>query len=1235
MIDINRIKLKNEINLFESCIIITLKDLCVYKVSTNMSNKSSAAFHKSKKFTSQSGTKLHETDEQTTGSSPNDLFKSTEYFVHQQMFNKRPFFSTNFSEFNLPSDTMFAHFFFSEFYFPDDCNYPTPCSQIFSHISPILINIDYLTLLWINTLALSLWNEKLSFDKRKNLEFITNQEKKSTEDTQHKQTRLNLHCDTHVELLMPKITISIYSDVIKKVNEHKRQNGIEIGFARITATNKTSILSDTNLISACSKVYDLSQKICHKNSKFSVFNSDNNEKKSQIVRLNHLAPCLNDLVKNENLAYFRYDLSFDDDLTKLINTTNEATNSKNGLFLKSLNRSALNKNANKDLWCINFESMWLDSFSSIDSNENNTTSANNIYTQYKSNNTNENIPLIQNISFKLWLVNVHDFYKPFENDSTQNNEMTVNKSENVNRAFDKLSKVIKIEDIKIQPNKKRSNSLSAAGFLNKNQQNSYYLSQKMYSKINVISEINELTFKCSHSQIIFLLRLVDTVDMFTKQLKEDSEHTLKFTKNNIDITDIKDKNNNTNGLNSEFDFSLSENNDNNETNDNLAATLNFSLIVNSIEVELHLNDLRKEINSDFIPTKNDLAEDESTPEKIAVVTTNQLVDLNETATSDNPFFDPSYLNITIKDPMKDDTLLIQNEIADITKKLDQEFISGYLRYIYGFSTDNPNLKLSFSTVLFDDPSNNNNNNDIANLAKQVNKIPTNINSVVSVGFTAASSTIISKKNSTISFFNKPSFSQIKSNLKNQLNPQSLNSLNDLNDNDALIDDNDSYSVIMSLDQDDATSLASFSTESSYQTNNNNSPKEKRSPTDPKHPNIVPNSSSSSSINTKITSISSQVIINDIKLQETSNNESKQQEPSLVNNPTIVKQFQEFECQTVQTTLPVKFKLNNLNTFVQVNDNSDMFALVNLNQIQIRNLKSKFKKSNHDFSLFDDESSEEDTSEILIRFKRIEESSDCKDGLLEILLEDFSFEMDMSTLTGLIEFIDDDDIGVLVKEETLPFNVNIKNCQFFLNDQINETNEYFKNAKTVNLTINNLFVSRLVNNEIKITELNKTNSLLKSSNFSINNKKRNRSLKEESLSLLDEIENDTNSIKPVQLASLVFQLRKSKEQNHNLQNDLELEKIKNKELESNNLVFKNENKVLLLRLKEMEASNSIPTNDKLELERKQFESIIKSYQDENEQLKNKLTKTDDLLAILNIERDCLIKKLSEQLKLTKK
>jgi len=162
-----------------------------------MSNKSATMF-KSKKFSTQSDLKSDDLNPMAT---PNDILKAKDYFIQQQMFNKRPFFSTNFAEFSLPADTLFAHFFFSEFYFPDDCNYPVPCSQIYSHISPILINIDYLTLLWMNTLGLSLWNEKLSVDKKKKSEFMSSKEKRisnqADEPNQSKQTRLNLHCDTH------------------------------------------------------------------------------------------------------------------------------------------------------------------------------------------------------------------------------------------------------------------------------------------------------------------------------------------------------------------------------------------------------------------------------------------------------------------------------------------------------------------------------------------------------------------------------------------------------------------------------------------------------------------------------------------------------------------------------------------------------------------------------------------------------------------------------------------------------------------------------------------------------------------------------------------------------------------------------------------------------------------------------------------------------------------------------
>lgn len=303
-----------------------------------MSNKSATLF-RSKKFAT------NETkSEEDQSNSPNDLLKTADFFIHQQAFNKRPFFSTNFAEFNLPVDTLFAHFFFSEFYFPDDCNYPVPCSQIYSQISPVLINIDYLTLLWMNTLILSLWNEKLSVDK--------NREISTQDDSKKKQTKLNLHCDTHLELLMPKITISIYSHSKDQASDLKRQSGIEIGFARISVSNKTNVSNDANLKSACSKVYSSSKELNSKQTKFKVFENKNESHEDKLYKLkqtqlNNLSPCFNDLIKNENLSYYRYDLSFDDDLTKMINTTNEAQNSKLGLFLKSLNRNTLNKNANK------------------------------------------------------------------------------------------------------------------------------------------------------------------------------------------------------------------------------------------------------------------------------------------------------------------------------------------------------------------------------------------------------------------------------------------------------------------------------------------------------------------------------------------------------------------------------------------------------------------------------------------------------------------------------------------------------------------------------------------------------------------------------------------------------------------------------------------------------------------------------------------------------------------------
>jgi hypothetical protein len=254
----------------------------------------------------------------------------------------------------------------------------------------------------------------------------------------------------------------------------KRPCSIEIGFARICIanqdTNTNSSLSNskqqTSLQHLCEQFYDASKSLCKKQSKFNKNSTIINKTDVDLpdLKMSLLAPCFRDLLKNENLSYLRYDLSFDGDLTKLINTTNEATNAKLGLFLKSLNKNVLSKNANKDSWSIEFESMWIDFLGDAYSK------------------STETCSLSQNTSFKIHLVNVWNFYKstPSTEDSPSyfsradsiasmkkdsfdlalsdgqydslELDMLINNSnyfhqENLDRAFNRLSRVIKINEI--------------------------------------------------------------------------------------------------------------------------------------------------------------------------------------------------------------------------------------------------------------------------------------------------------------------------------------------------------------------------------------------------------------------------------------------------------------------------------------------------------------------------------------------------------------------------------------------------------------------------------------------------------------------------------------------------------------------------------------------------------------------------------------------------------------------
>ena len=113
---------------------------------------------------------------------------------------------------------------------------------------------------------------------------------------------------------------------------------------------------------------------------------------------------------------------------------------------------------------------------------------------------------------------------------------------NYERAYNRLSKLIEVNRVgqtessttclSVPREKKRSVSVSGSI---KNEKigsisggGSGNICKRLYSQINVIGEIKDVRVKIDHSQVLFLLRLVDTIDLFTKQLKKDSEHTLQF-----------------------------------------------------------------------------------------------------------------------------------------------------------------------------------------------------------------------------------------------------------------------------------------------------------------------------------------------------------------------------------------------------------------------------------------------------------------------------------------------------------------------------------------------------------------------------------------------------------------------------------------------------------------------------------------------------------------------------------
>jgi hypothetical protein len=407
--------------------------------------------------------KMHQSDPQPApAQTSNEKFSSNLYLNK----NGEKFFESNFAEFNLPSDTVLINIFLSEFYFPEEFNYPLPNIQIYSQIAPVKLNIDYLTLLWLNTLFLALSTEIIP---------LVNELTAKTATT---QTSTQLF-DACVECILPKLNLKLYNSTVYNTNIPKY---INILCSSLKLTN-LCIDQEANLKLLCKKVYKKTN-LCMSHEKWPIEPSD----------LLMIPTCLLDIL-NDMQNRSSYNASDD----KIVSP-------KDGLLISILNKKDFKTSriSTLDLWLLNIENLWVD----ININQ----------TKANVGPTSHENTVVMPTSFKLWFVNTGSYYnnKSTNEDSKPCLRFGQMKSSS-HRSFN-------VEDINAGL-KGRENFRRRTKSCERQQvysQTSCKNKDVYNSKFNLICDINDVKVKVSHYQLLFLLRLVDEVNFFQKQLGEDA-----------------------------------------------------------------------------------------------------------------------------------------------------------------------------------------------------------------------------------------------------------------------------------------------------------------------------------------------------------------------------------------------------------------------------------------------------------------------------------------------------------------------------------------------------------------------------------------------------------------------------------------------------------------------------------------------------------------------------------------
>lgn len=212
-----------------------------------------------------------------------------------------------------------------------------------------------------------------------------------------------------------------------------------------------------------------------------------------------------------------------------------------------------------------------------------------------------------------------------------------------------------------------------------------------------------------------------------------------------------------------------------------SSSINIALSIKNIELDLMVNDLHKEKLGTIKKEKQE-----------------QLFDLDEPESENEPS-----AAATAVFSNKSSTESPINEERDINK----EFVAGYVKFIYGLSSDNPNQSFKFQPTVAGPSA-------PLRVSSSSSQVMFSVASVDSGIETAKPSSVSSSGNFTVSFSSSSSSStgisfsksRASSNAKATTPPGQAPQQQMPNDADLFADDGDNLSLIMSLEADDLINI---------------------------------------------------------------------------------------------------------------------------------------------------------------------------------------------------------------------------------------------------------------------------------------------------------------------------------------------------------------------------------------------------------------------------------------------